>query len=287
VTFVSDDRSVEGSRPVELYVFTSQRASPNEVVARSTSYHRDVVFGGFTFTARTIRRGAAPIINVSTDMPEMTVEVDLRDPAAQFWFTLGSPPQKFTCRIQRIQQTSGTAQDVFQGTISECRAHDRTATFTITQQLDDPLATTLPGWQVSKRCQHTLFDTGCGIDRDLSDIPTTISAIGDFKTLTVASVGGYDEAEFVYGELLHVPSGERRNIRVGAATRTLTLDVRLPSTAANADAILIWRGCDKKATTCRDRYSNIVRFGGCNQLPRSRRSIFDRDVSLIREDGDS
>jgi len=283
VTFVSDDRSIEGSRPVEVYTFTSQRAV-TPVVARSTSHHRDVVFGGFTFTARTIRRGAAPIINVDTQTPEMTVEVPIGDPAAQFYLTLGVPPQKFDCHIQRIQ-TGGGDQRIFRGQITDCRVNDRTATFTITQHLDDPLATPFPAWQVSKRCQRTLYDSRCKIVRTSHDVITTIQDIGDFKTVQVASIGAFSVGDFQYGELLHAPSGERRHIRIATGTRMMTLDVRLPTTAANTDAVTIFRGCDRSATTCRDRFSNIVNFGGNGLLPRSRISIFDR-VSILRMDGD-
>lgn len=287
MTYASLDRSVENSAPIELFTFTSRRASPNEIVARSTSYHRDVVVIGATYVARPIRRGAASMGNVSANADSMTVEVPIGDPAAQFYLTSGVPPQGFTIEIIRLQRAGGDAA-VFRGTITECRVHGETAVFSVDQALES-LATTLPGWQVSKRCQRTLFDAGCGLSRDASDIPTTLTTIfDDPRDLHVAAVGmfggigGYDEGEFKFGELLHLPSGERRSITLATPTRFLRLDVRLPSTALVGDAVLVWRGCDKKATTCRDRFANIVNFGGCNQLPRNKPSIFDRTPGVFR-----
>lgn len=260
------DRSIEGSRPVELYTFTSQRGV-TPVVARSTSFQRDVVSDGDTYTARTIRRGAAPIKNVDSDLPEMTVQVAISDPVVRFYRGNAVAPQKLECLIQRRQLISGTTfadgtKEIFRGLITEAHQNDRTVVLTITQQLDDPLATRFPALIVSSRCQHVLYDSRCGASRALHQVDTTLATVGDFRTLTIASVGAFAEPSFTQGELLHIPSGERRHIVRGQTTKTMILDVRLPSTAAPGDAVSVWRGCDRIVATCRDRFAKVPNFGG-------------------------
>lgn len=264
-TFLDDDSSIERGKPVELYTFTSQRFL-TPIVARSTSYHRSMTVLGIDYTARPIRRGAAPIFSSDNNVREMTVEVAASDPAAMFYMGTGVPPQSFECVIQRLQQTSGQVQDIFRGVISDAQQNGRTVTFTITQRSDDALQTKFPTVQISKLCQHTLFDSRCTVVRTGQQVNTTISAIGDFRTVTVASISPFVDGQFVFGELLHQPSGERRHIVKSFATRQLTLDVRLPSTAVNGDGVVIWRGCDRRPATCRDRFANITNFSGANFL---------------------
>ena len=265
MTYDSDDRSVDGSRPVELFTFTSQRAAV-PVVARSTSYHRDVVFGGDTYTARAIRRGAAATSDASDNLDDMTVEVASLDPVAVYYMRLGVVPQNLRCRIDRIQLNSsgsgGGSVRIFEGVVTDARQSGRTVTFTLTQQLDDPLATKFPTIQISRRCQHVLFDSRCGASRATNQIDTTISSIGDYRTLTVASLGIVPESNLLFGELLHVPSGERRSITYAVATRQITLECRLPSNAVNGDAVSLWKGCDREINTCQVYFGQTANFGG-------------------------
>lgn len=289
MAYTDDDSSVDDSRPVELFTFTSQR-SVAPVVARSTSYHRDVVYGSNTYVARPIRRGAAATADASDNLDEMTVEVASLDPVAVYYMRLGVVPQNLRCRIDRLQLTSGTAVRIFEGLVTDARQSGRTVTFTLTQQLDDPLATKFPTIQISRRCQHVLYDSSCNAPRAASQITTTITAIGDWRTVTVASLlfGMFfliPESDFLFGELLHVPSGERRSISYAVATRQITLDCRLPSNAVNGDAVTLWRGCDRSPQACRDKFGNIPNFGG-NPHFATRRAVWT-NVGILKTSDDT
>lgn len=278
MTFKMDDSSVEDSRPVEVFTFTSQRLV-DPVIARSTSYHRDVSFGGDVYTARPIRRGGAEISNVNGQQSQsMTVEVEMSDPVAQFYLGNGVPPQNLEVHIRRIQLTSGGDERVALGHISECSVSGRTAVFSIDPPLSVDLATPCPSWQVSRRCQRTLYDTGCGEQRALNEVPTTISTLFDGTSMHVASMtngfGTIPESHFLFGELLHKPSGERRTIVAANPTRFIRLDVTLPLTAQVGDDITITKGCTKSVEWCRDKFNNVVNFGG-NPHIRSTRFFWD------------
>jgi len=285
LTFQQDDRSVEGSRPVELFTFTSQRAV-DPVIARSTSYHRDVVFGGFLYTARPIRRGGSPTGNMTTTTDDMTIEVPTSDPVAQFYLALGTPPQNLSCRILRLQLASGQTQLIHDGIITECVVRNRTVTFQLDQPIDVDLATPFPPWQVSKRCQRVLYDGGCKESRIINEVATTITTLFDLKNLHVGTTTNgfatYPEGEFLHGELEHKPSGERRRIVLGTPTKFFRLDVQLPSNAQVGDDVTITRGCTRSAEWCRDKFGNVANFGGNNLLPRSRVSVFDRGPGILK-----
>lgn len=259
MTYFADDTSIADSRPVELYTFTSQmQLTP--IVARSTSFQRDVTFGGNAYTARPIRRSIAAIVNLKTNIPEMTVEVAATDPIAAFYFGQQVPPQNVKCTIVRMQLRSGAGENIFEGLISEARISGRTATFTIAQRTDDALKTRFPNSQISQKCQHVLFDSRCGITRISQQISTSIASLGDFRTITLASFAPFatSDGEFAEGELVHSLTGERRFILDSiVATKQLVLDVRLPSTVNVGEGVLAWRGCDREITTCQNRFNNV------------------------------
>lgn len=262
MTYLFDESGVETSKPVEIYFFDSLRDVHYfpKTIARSTSFDRDVVFGGFTYTARAIRRSAAPVVNAQTNTPEMTIEVERTDPIVAFYLSAAPPPQGFTCTITRIQTTSGQTQQIFTGVINDMRVNGNTVSVTIAQVTDDFLATQIPQLRVSKKCGHTLYDSMCRLARAANTVTTTITGVSG-RTITVASFGAFAAGDFADGEALHTPTGERRLIVRAYAPLSIDLDLPLPY-AVSTHPIVLYRGCDRLVQTCRDRFANVVNFGG-------------------------
>jgi Phage conserved hypothetical protein BR0599 len=263
-TYLADDSGIETSQPIEVFSFTKPDAALATFIARSTSWSHDVDVAGLTYTKRTISRGAVAIMNPATNMEEMQVTVTRLDPAAVYYMGHAVPPQNMLCVITRVQ-TGGTTKQIFSGYINDCRQVGNKVVFTIAQSTDDTLATQIPTVTITRRCPHTLFDSMCQIPRAGNFVSTTITSIVG-RTITVASIAGFVEANFTEGELWHPGFGEHRWITKGYGTRTFDLDVRLASNVVVGDGVALYIGCDKFLATCRSTFNNVVNFGGAPHI---------------------
>ncbi|MEO7895904.1 MAG: phage BR0599 family protein, partial [Pseudolysinimonas sp.] len=233
------------------------------VATRYTSYHRDFVFGAFTFVANpALKRGQFPIMGAN-DVPEMTVELAVLDPIVAAYCGVGITPQRWHIAITRVQAATGDPYPIFAGYVRDCQLQGHSAVFTATAVTGDALEQTIPSVLASRLCQHVLYDGQCGEVRSSNAVITTITINpANPRLLTVASVGAFLAVDdFADGELLHTASGERRTI-IAQAGLVMTIDAPLPTTAASGNAVTIFRGCDRAVSTCRSKFSNVPNFGG-------------------------
>jgi uncharacterized phage protein (TIGR02218 family) len=268
VTYLADDSGIATSKPVEIYEFTDTKLR----VDYRTSYQRDFVFGGHTYLATPgIKRGATPITG-GADQKEATCELAMTDEIVSAYCGAGVPPQNWQLKIIRVQRTSNASEQVFSGPIRSCDLSGsletgRIAVFTATWATDSGQELPVPNVIISKLCNHVLYDAQCQISRIGNSISPTISNISG-RVITISSLGAFTASDLKFGEILHATSGERRSI-VSISGLDVTLDVRLPTggryPAANGQAMQLFKGCDRTAQTCRDKFNNIGNFGGHNQ----------------------
>lgn len=259
MTFDTDQKSISDSRPVECYdiVFST-------VTYRYTSYHRNFVFGGNTYIANGIQRGAITVVN-SQDVPEPSVELPITDPAVAFYLGRGIPPQKCTITITRVQQTSGEGKQMATGNAT-CTVRGRLASFKIRTAQGDPMQLALPNALLTRLCNHVLFDTLCTVDRPSNSVATTISSISTDRRTVVVAAASTSTNDYVWGEFVHTVTKERRWI-ITQNNTTLLLDTRLRTVEVNVgDAVVISRGCARAVETCRDKYNNVPNFGGAPHI---------------------
>lgn len=262
MTYLTQDGSVQASRPVELYAITNTLG----VVTRYTSHQVDFTFDGFTWTAKPgLKRGQFAIMS-SADVPEMTVEMPVSDSVVAAYCGVGVPPQRWTVAITSVQADTGDSKPIHQGYVSECAMSGHVAVFRVAQLTGDALEQPIPSLLASRLCPHVLYDAQCGVDRNANDVATTITIdTGNTRLLTVASIGAFGAHDFILGELLHAASGERRTI-VGHDTLDIEIDVPLPTTAANGDSVTIFRGCARTVEECRVKFNNVLNFGGAPHM---------------------
>lgn len=256
-TFLIDDSGSATSRPVELYAITNTLG----VTTRYTSYHRDFVFGGNTYVAiAAVKRGQFAILS-SQGKPEMTLELPRTDPVVAAFCGVGIAPQRWQVAMTRVQQTSGGSEKIFAGYVSECTLGANAAVFRIVQVDGDGLDQPIPKVELSKACQHVLYDPLCGVSRVGNQVTATITIdVTDNKKLTVSTIGAFTSNDAIFGDLIHLASGEKRSI-VGQIGTLLFIDVPLPTTAANGDTVSFYRGCDL-FTDCKLKFNNQPNHGG-------------------------
>lgn len=119
-------------------------------------------------------------------------------------------------------------------------------------------------------CRHDLGDARCTVALGPLTVSGSVTAALDIANFTDAARG---EAEgwFNYGKL-HWSSGANSGLTVevkqwDATARQFTLWLPMPQPIAVNDAYTVIAGCDKRYATCKNKFSNLVNFGGFPHLP--------------------
>lgn len=130
------------------------------------------------------------------------------------------------------------------------------------------LNTKIPKNVCQASCMHTLYDSGCGVDKLLFRVDATILNVasdGRVLTLTHSSSGTHFEQgmlEFTSG----ASDGIKRTIRSHSGN-VFTL-AAAPSVAPSiGDSVRLLPGCTKAMDTCKARFNNIIRFKGMPYVP--------------------
>lgn len=275
------------SDPVLDLESTSQDASARElyeithgnVVYRLTSGTRDIVYGGNLFVATAIARTALPLETVGEGEKDLEIILPVDHAFVRRYLRSLTPPQGIALTLRRYYSAS-VSEQIWTGSITAMAVDDSledpTATFRCSSYLGEQLQRPLPARTIGTLCPFTVYDRRCLVDRTDSRF---------FVNATVLFINGrtvrYDQGNTSadgwakFGELV-VTSGEATGERVTIATMKY---VGLPSTVVEielhslvpglnlGEAITVYAGCDLTLATCRNRFDNVVRFGGQPHLP--------------------
>jgi len=252
MAFDDDELSVSDSAPVELYTFVT-----NTGTYRLTSYDANVIHLGNTYLSVPMVR-----TSVETDAANMAkevfVELPVSDPVIRNH--LPAMPRTFTLEILRKQLVSGETRVLWQGVVTSITASGLVAKVRSPGLADDALSTPVPSAFFQSTCNHILYDLRCGKLRTDFDLVTTVTAVSG-RNVTVASIGGNPDGFFVGGDVLRAADSDRRLIKAQSGT-TLTLDAPFPPTIALPASVTLFAGCDHTIRTCRDKFDNVLNFGG-------------------------
>jgi uncharacterized phage protein (TIGR02218 family) len=116
-------------------------------------------------------------------------------------------------------------------------------------------------------CQHTVYDSGCGLNRAAHMVAGTVtspSTTGMGAVGISAANGYYDMGSvlFTSGAL----AGTMRTVKMWSSAY-ITFVNPLPVAPANGDTFKIWAGCDKTVATCKAKFNNEGRYRGFPFVP--------------------
>lgn len=131
----------------------------------------------------------------------------------------------------------------------------------------------MPPNVVQPECMHTLFDTGCGLNRasfanaktvQSSPAPTTRAfQITNTSPVRAADYFALGRAVFTSGP----NAGVTRTIKSFTSGGLVTLIVPLPAQPGVGDAVTLYPGCDKLMATCSGKFSNLGRRKSADFVP--------------------
>ncbi len=126
-----------------------------------------------------------------------------------------------------------------------------------------------------RQCDAVLGDGRCGVSVAAYRATATVSAVPDEMHVRVSGLSGFAERYFRYG-VLTVASGAAAGLsadiedhRRGGGGDELTLWLPMAAGLAAGDVLQVTAGCDKRFSTCREKFSNGLNFQGFPHMPGS------------------
>lgn len=244
--------------PIELYTFTILGE-----VYRVTDAEQDVVHpvSGSLFVADPITRGE---LQQSEEDQSVILEVtvDAEHPVADFFRQPFVRSRTVWVALERMHaETVGEVPvPVFRGLVTQCVFTEAHATLSCVPTRT-ALSREIPIILVQSLCSNTLYDERCKADPLAHQVAGEITAIAG-TVLTVTGLAGYADGYFSGGYIVQgtLPPATVRD-HVGDH---LFLLYNFDFTAG---PVTIYAGCDKKFSTCREKFANNVHYQGFPMMP--------------------
>ena len=120
----------------------------------------------------------------------------------------------------------------------------------------------LPRMIYSGQCQFVPFDAGCGLPAQNWGVVAAVSVDG--CRLLSPAFAARPDGYFARG---YVEAGGDFRFVAAHVGEALTLQLPFDGRVANGVSVVAYPGCDGSPATCRDRFGNVARFGGCASIP--------------------
>ena len=133
----------------------------------------------------------------------------------------------------------------------------------------EPIMTSLkrPGLRrlYQTTCPYTLYGDACKVDKEAFKLTTTVQSVSGLQIVSPQFANepdGYYTGGFVdYA----IEGGFDRRFITDHTNDTLSLD--LPNSIEPGDTVNAFPGCDRVIATCRDKFSNLLNYGGYPYIP--------------------
>jgi uncharacterized phage protein (TIGR02218 family) len=127
-----------------------------------------------------------------------------------------------------------------------------------------------------RACSAVLGDGLCRVRLNAEGYSAVrvVRSIVEARVIRLADLGDFDDRWFERGRLI-VQDGVAHGLtgvikadrRIGGGAREIELWQALPVAPKAGDTIRIEAGCDKRASTCRDKFNNFMNFSGFPHIP--------------------
>lgn len=150
---------------------------------------------------------------------------------------------------------------VYMGTLASTRPHRKTVDL-VFSSWGKALSRKAEGFVAMRQCPWRLYSPDCGVNQTSFGAEAT-ATVYEGGIVTVAEAAGQADG-FYTGGLIGFGTDQRMIVKHVGAELTLTSSFSRLADAITADGsagVLIFPGCDKSLTTCRDRFNNIEHNG--------------------------
>lgn len=266
-TFDQLEKSVEGSRPIELYTFALGTLNP----FRYTSSAFSVTIGPDTWLPIAITRGS-----ISRGPDDRSQLQEFKVPSVTefpLYYVSVVPAAKATVTVVRLQvgesPTFATQRVVYRGLVRAVKFTDGGHTALIAAaSLRSKSLRNLPRFGYQSGCNHLLYDSNCQISQASFQLTATVSAqTGTLITVPGAGSPPYG-ANYFRGGFVR-PAGEV-DFRLVVAQSGDVLDIVAPFQSSLVGlSVDAFAGCDHNLfTDCSVKFNNAINYGGHAFVPK-------------------
>lgn len=279
MSFDTEETSDQQGRPVHFVRFSRQS---KEWLYTNTD--QDIVFNAQTYTAVPLK---IPNILQGGDPQSDDVQISLPASATlSQYLDIRNPTTAITVTIRKGHVVEDDATGAFTAPllidcpiiwvgelVSVSRPQINERVLSCTNQLS---STRRGGLRLTwgRNCPHMLYERGCFVDKVAFGTGLASITIIDGVSLSAAEVDALADGYFS-GGFLEWNSEVGVIERVGIDTHVGAILTLLGSTfgIAGGTSYKAYPGCDRTATTCNSKFSNILNYGGINHM--QGRSPFD------------
>ena len=254
------EQSAHGGSPVEGYKFTGTFNN-----YYYTSADQDVTIDGQLYETALISRKAIEVGTQEDSHLDLELEIPFDLPLATDYAFQISPPN-LTLEILRYHEGTNPASDwivVWKGIVTSFSASGHIVKVRVPSIFSVFLNGEVPSVYYQNMCNHVLYDDRCKLLSSSFQQDTTVTLV-DIDLITVAD-DGFADGFLRAGEIVNTTKGERRLI-IDNVSDVVTINFPFIN-AEVGDSVSLFAGCDHAFTTCRDKFSNTLNFGGFPYVP--------------------
>lgn len=254
MSYSSTEASVASGQPVELYDFAD--AFNNHW--RYTSAADAVTHLGSLYEPAVCSRKE---IEISDNHFKNDLEISLgRNNAFAIQYIAAPPESEITLTVYRLHGTDYIYY--WQGVIASVSFDGNGAATVKASPKSSGMQFTGKRRKCQKLCDHALYDSGCGVNRESFKSTGTITTISG-TTITSSAFSAKADGYFTAGILI---VGNAKRLILSHTTNTITISRPILSAAAG-NSFTAYAGCDHLPTTCLNKFDNIYNYGGVEFLP--------------------
>lgn len=257
--FTTLEKSVESSRPAELYEFILGGAS----TYRYTSSSADITIAPNTWVAQEgISRNSIVQGGSDSETRELVITLPADNEfVEQYQDTPPGLRSKLKIyRIQRDETPSIVPVLRFTGVVLDVRYNDSATTAAVVvRSIETGMKQRMPRYLAMGSCNNYLYDALCGIDSGLHNIVGAVTAASG-STITVTGVAA-SSLKFASG-IAKLTTEQTYRMVVSESGDVLTLDAPFDTDVVGQN-MQVFAGCDHKVDgDCALVYNNVKRFIG-------------------------
>lgn len=132
----------------------------------------------------------------------------------------------------------------------------------------EPLTTTLERSALRAKytrvCRHTLYQMGCNVNKDIYKKTATVTSVT--ANIIVVNLGNGVANDYYTGGYMQIPGTKSGRHIIAQTGNNVTISAAFNDLKAG-QSVDVYPGCDHVRTTCKDKFNNILNYGGLPYIP--------------------
>ena len=228
---------------------------------RYTSSDQDQTYGGNSYEAVPIERGS---VTYDSNLEVSSLDVTFarsQNPVTEF--VVQNPVTVLWIKVTRVFVDEDEVDIVFIGQIKNVSFKGLTAKANCVG-FESYLKQPIPIYRYQQLCNWEVFDSKCSKDDTAFKTTTNLTEVSnDGLTLTSPDFASVDSNYYTSGKIIFGDDARMITYHVGSIIKVRFRIMYL----VPGSEVTVYAGCDRNIETCRDKFDNVINFGGHPHIP--------------------